>query len=80
MQEFPKTNPQNFNYFSVTTIILFILVEHFTLLVYSLWYMYTCSKKKRHFVSSKTLLRFRVRARAGISVNTFSVKRVFQQM
>jgi len=32
----------------------------------------------RHFVSSKTLLCFR--ARAGVSRNAFSVKRVFEQV
>jgi len=41
-----------------------------------------------HFVSPKTLLRFRrrvsvrltVRVRAGVSVNTFSIKRVYEQV
>jgi len=32
-------------------------------------------EKGRHFVSPKTLLRFRVRVRAEVSVNTFSIKR-----
>jgi len=34
----------------------------------------TLDRKIRHFVSSKTWLRFRVRVRAGVSVNTFSIK------
>jgi len=38
----------------------------------------------RHFVSPKTLLRFwereKVRVRAGVSVNSFSIKRVFEQV